>query len=366
MRDGAYSKAKATFQDFKAQNRQRELAVEDQTTELRRFARYEAWLRRPEICPNQPLGRRLRDVKMLEVTTAHPLLMHLLDRHESGQIDDDTLLGCIDDLSSFVLRRSICGESSRGYGRWFPEAIKAIAEDPRESLRQYWLRRGWPDDEAFVPTLVEFPLYRREAEKAKLLLQTLERSHEHKEPVDLAKLTIEHVMPQKLTGKHGRAWKEMLGENWQRTHERLLHTLGNLTLTGYNADMSNRPFPDKKAWFAETHVDLNRVFADLATWDGRAIRARGKALAAQVAQTWPRPEGVEYVPGRPTKTRKLRASQRKAYWASFLASDEWSGFVRAQRRGHGHGFRCPGPLRRGHRNRPMIPGSSDPPRRVPG
>ena len=102
------------------------------------------------------------------------------------------------DLESFVVRRTVCGESTRQYHKWFTEVIKEIVTSPREHLREYWMKRGWPIDEWFVSSLVSFSLYRREPKKCRLLLDCLETSYGHKEKVDPATLTIEHVMPQSI------------------------------------------------------------------------------------------------------------------------------------------------------------------------
>ena len=297
MHKGTYSKAKMTFVDFKDQNRRRSVQPTDQVTELRRFLRYEQLFRRPDTCEDEALRHALHQIAMLEVSTAHPLLMNLLDRHESKEIDDDALLGCLVDLSSFVLRRSICGESSRSYGRWFVEAIAAMKDDPQEDLRKYWVRRGWPDDAAFIPRLKQFPLYRRESKKCRLILLALEESYGHKEKVDPTTLSIEHVMPQTIANtKSGKAWQVMLGDRWKADHEAYLHTIGNLTLTGYNQDLSNKPFPEKQAELVNSNLVLNRAFENVATWNADTIEERGEKLAAEVAKLWSRPEGGEYVP----------------------------------------------------------------------
>lgn len=330
MHQGTYSKAKMTFVDFKDMNRRRGIPPADQVTELRRFLRYEQFLRRPETCDDEALQRALHQVGMLEITTAHPLLMHLLDKHESNSIDDATLLGCLEDLSSFVLRRSICGESTRSYGRWFVEAIAAIKDDPREDLRKYWVRRGWPDDTAFVPRLRDFPLYRRESKKCRLILLSLEASYGHKEKVVSETLTIEHVMPQTIkTGKSGKAWQVMLGDRWKVEHETWLHTIGNLTLSGYNQDLSNKPFPEKQAELLNSNMVLNKAFENVATWDAEMIRERGERLAAEVAKLWPRPEGGDYVPpvepGSDKLTPEERRQRRFDYWTELLSVVEERG-----------------------------------------
>jgi len=272
----------------------------------------------------------MQQIGMLETTTAHPLLMNLLDRHESNAIDNATLLGCLDDLSSFVLRRSICGESTRSYGRWFVEATAAIKDDPQEDLRKYWVRRGWPDDAAFVPRLIDFPLYRRESRKCRLVLLALEAFYGHKEKVDPNTLSIEHVMPQTIkSGKSGKAWQVMLGDRWKADHETYLHTIGNLTLTGYNQDLSNKPFPKKQAELVNSNLVLNQAFENVATWNADTIRSRGETLAAEVAKLWPRPEGGDYVPPVATGSEKLTPAERRQrrldYWTELLSVVEERG-----------------------------------------
>lgn len=323
MRKGQYSKQRATFVDFKAQRGTPGISPREVAVELRRFAKYELWLRRPETCGQPDLQKRLGRVALLDITTAHPLLMHLLDRHERGQLDEQALLSCIDDLCSFALRRSICGETTRPYARWFPEAVREIKDAPRDDLRRYYLRCGWPDDEAFAPSLIEFPTYRREFKKARLMLEAMEESHGHKEQVDLAKLTIEHVMPQTLSGKAGPEWQRMLGQDWQRAHDRMLHALGNLTLTGYNPDMSNHSYAEKRAAFAESNVQLNKYFAAVETWDEEAIRRRGRTMAGTVAGIWPRPVGPPYIHHGQKKRQRMSADERLEYWQVFLGSPEW-------------------------------------------
>lgn len=324
MHKGTYSKAKMTFVDFKDANRRSGAPPAEQVTELQRFLRYEQLLRRPGTCEDKPLRRALQQIGMLEITTAHPLLMNLLDRHEADSIDDATLLGCLEDLSSFVLRRSICGESTRNYGRWFVEAITAIKDEPRDDLRKYWVRRGWPDDTAFVPRLRDFPLYRRESKKCRLVLLTLEASYGHKEKVDPATLTIEHVMPQTIKGgRSGKAWQVMLGEAWKADHETWLHSLGNLTLSGYNQDLSNKPFPEKQAELINSNLILNKHFETVATWNAETIAERGESLASEVAKLWQRPEGGDYVPPVETNTQKATPEERRQlrleYWTKLLS-----------------------------------------------
>lgn len=299
MREGVYAKGNATFVGFKEQFKQRTLGPQAQVAELKRYAGYETMLRRPPLVKDADLRKALETIEALDVTTAHPLVLKLLDMQASAALSKESLLGCLNDLASFILRRTICGESTRAYGLWFAEAVRAMSTDPREDLKKYWLKRGWPDDAAFFGGIATFPIYRRERTKCLLMLRHLEKRHGHKERVDLATLTIEHVMPQTIgRDKPGKAWKEMLGEQHEEVHAKFLHVLGNLTLTGYNPDLSNSPYGQKQALYAKSNLQLNDYFSRVSTWDETAVKSRGSALAKALVQIWPRPVTSEpYVVG---------------------------------------------------------------------
>jgi hypothetical protein len=90
-------------------------------------------------------------------------------------------------------------------------------------------------------------------------------------------------MPQTLSDW----WKDHLGDAWEAIHEAWLDTVGNLTLTGYNPELSNSTFPKKQAILNASHVELNRYFAGVEAWDGDAIAKRGEALAERALRVWP-------------------------------------------------------------------------------
>ena len=293
MRDGQYIKEDATFVEFKKATAKTVLQPESLVNELKHFAKLELMLRRPKTVKDSALRSALRQVDGMDITTAYPLLLNLLDRNERGTLGHDDLVGCLQDLVSFVLRRSICGETTRTYGRWFVEAIKMLKGDPRRDLQAYWLDRRWPDDAALRERTLNFEIYRREGQKTRVILETLEESYGHKERVDLSTLSIEHVMPQTITNNSaGRGWKAMLGDKWQEVYDRLLHTLGNLTLTGYNPNLSNSSYEDKQPLFAESHLELNSYFASQPIWNADAIMARSRQLAERIAILWPRPDSA--------------------------------------------------------------------------
>jgi uncharacterized protein with ParB-like and HNH nuclease domain len=321
MRNGTFSRLKATFVDYKAYYEENKLSPRAAVTELARFAQLYQALQRRGRGQSASLAKVLAQFQSLDAGTANPLLLNLLDRRQQGKLSEAELIGSIEDLASFVIRRSICGEQTGAYGKWFCEAITQLGDKPRENLRAYLAHRGWPDDRAFCTRLVEFPLYKREYGKCRVMLEAIEAALARKEKVEFAKLQIEHVMPQTIpNGKAGASWREMLGPEWRDVHQHWLHALGNLTLTGYNPNLSNKPYADKQQEFVHSNLSLNRIFQANAVWNERIIRERGEQLAQHVAQLWPRPASIgPYVPTDKSAVRPQPGRERRAaYWKRLI------------------------------------------------
>jgi hypothetical protein len=301
MRGGTYSRKGATFVGFKDLHGQSQLSPEARVTELHQALRCYGWLLQPQSAPTPALRKALHKLEQLDVTTSHPLMLVLLERFHVQTLGEADLLACIADFSSFILRRTVCGDSTRAYGRWFAEAVKKVQQAPVEDLKQFWLERGWPDDPTFSTRLHDFAIYRREPDKAKLMLETLEESLSPKEAVDFSRLQIEHILPQTITDDpqdlDSVAWKRALGVNWKSIHERRLHTLPNLTLSGYNPTLSNKRFASKREEYARSNLRLTREVAEFADWNEEEMRLRGGKITLSAINLWARPAGgTAYTP----------------------------------------------------------------------
>ena len=292
MRNGNYVKKNGVYNAFR--NR-----IESSPRELAEIFDYYSDLylaiKRPNTADPEWLQTALNRKQYLDIGTADPLILNLLNRWKSGDLASSELKQIFHGLESFAIRRSICGESTRAYYQTFPGSIKAIDEDAiAQSLFSYLKRRGWPSDEEFRSALVTFDLYSREGDKCRLMLETLQRNYGHKEPVDLESTQIEHVMPQEIgEGEDGEAWKSMLGGDWEKVHKEWLHTLGNLTLTGYNPELSNRRFDYKQTLFEDSKIDLNEYFVEVDRWTQDEIKDRGRELADRISVIWPVPEETD-------------------------------------------------------------------------
>jgi hypothetical protein len=322
MRDGSYSKQKQTYLDFRSHCEEGAISPEDAVEELVRFATFASWMDDPARVTSRSLKDRLFQFAMLDMSTARPLVFQLLHRHDRGTLTESSLIGCLDDLISFLLRRSICGESTRPYAKWLVEAIGAIVEsDVRGSLQRYYARRGWPGDEAFVGALSSIPIFVREHEKARLVLEGLEAALNPAELIEDAGISIEHVLPRILgDGNSAEAWRASLGAQWEAEHARLVHVIGNLSLTGKNSDMSNSAFEVKRPFLQSSRFLLNREIGKAADWTVAAIESRSRDLAERAAQIWLRPASVPT--GRAAEATRLSRTQTKKlkadYWSAIL------------------------------------------------
>ena len=207
------------------------------------------------------------------------LIMRLFECHDvHGTLELDAFADAIKLIESYVFRRAICGEQTRGYWKVFANLAYQIDPDcPLKSLevglaRQRYAYR-FPDDAEFHQALTDRDVYGKRV--CFELLGRLENDGS-KEPTDTSNYSIEHIMPQ--NENLSPEWVEMLGADWSDIQRQWLHRLGNLTLTGYNSKYSDRPFAEKKTisgGFEESSVRLNKYIREQAQWTPAEMKARG-------------------------------------------------------------------------------------------
>jgi uncharacterized protein with ParB-like and HNH nuclease domain len=231
---------------------------------------------------------RLDRLRRLKLTVAYPFLLRVFEACDTGSLTRAQLLATLDMLESFLLRRSVCGVPSNQLRRMLPPVFDAAGGAGAtflDSLRMQLGGKRCPSDAAFAAALENEPLYSSADKNARLrmILERLEASFGHKESAETFGAQIEHVMPQTMTPE----WLEELGGTPEEEASRLLHTLGNLTLTKYNPELSNGPYKTKREEFARSHFELNRYFGTIERWSPEAVRERGRRLAQRARVIWP-------------------------------------------------------------------------------
>lgn len=233
---------------------------------------------------SESLGR----LRVIEATVAYPLLLRVFDSVHRGSLTQAQLIDVLNILEAFLIRRSVCGYPSNQLRKILPpifDAVGGAGESFVRGVREQLGGKRCPDDKSFAEALLFQPLYAtaKRGTRLRIMLERLEQSFEHKEPAELSKAQIEHIMPQTLTPD----WMAELGSDAREQHARLLHTIGNLTLTCYNPDLSNRPYGEKRALLKSSHFELNRYFDQVENWTPAAIMERGKSIADRALTIWP-------------------------------------------------------------------------------
>lgn len=241
------------------------------------------------------VNKALAGLRKLKQTTVYLFLFRVFDDYENGIINKNELARVLKMLLSYSIRRLVCEIGSntlRGlyktlYGRVFEQ--KENKNTYYDSLVSFFLQQTSkntiPSDNEFVTALQEKNLYSKNA-LCKYLLCAIE--NQGKETLDTENLSIEHIMPQNKN--LSMSWQKMLGENWQSVHEKYLHTLGNLTLTGYNSELGDKPFEKKKEKLEETitHIAvLYRDVKDKSEWNSVNMEKRAKRLAEIILKLFP-------------------------------------------------------------------------------
>jgi uncharacterized protein with ParB-like and HNH nuclease domain len=230
----------------------------------------------------------LRRLRIIEATVAYPLLLRVFDSFDQKLLSQEQLIQVLDILESFLIRRSVCSYPSNQLRLIFPPIFDAVGgpgQDFVSGLSKQLGGKRCPDDKMFSHALLTQPLYATSMRgvRLRIMLERLEESFEHKEPADFTKAQIEHVMPQTLTDD----WVKELGENAEEDHLRWLHTIGNLTLTCYNPDLSNNPYVDKRVLLKTSHFELNSYFDSVSNWTAKEIESRGSDLILRALKIWP-------------------------------------------------------------------------------
>jgi predicted transport protein len=255
--------------------------------DLRRHARY--YISYTTAKHQDPaLRRAFRGLRTL-VDVAAPLMMRLLYcAEEIGSISGPELVEATELLESYVFRRSVCELETRSLGRIFASLAFDIDDNkPLESLKLTIALQGqtrrFPDDSEFRAALESRDVYFMR--QCKYLLDRIENYS--KERIDTSEFSIEHILPQ--NPRLSREWRSMLGDSWKTIQEEWVHRLGNISLTGYNPEYSDRPFAQKlsmEGGFADSPLRLNKFVKNQTQWTQIEIEKRGKQLAASALKIW--------------------------------------------------------------------------------
>lgn len=258
----------------------------------------------------------MSQLEQLDLTTTYPFLLSMLNYQMEGHIDEHEVERVLQTIEVFLFRRIMMGYYNTGLNKVFynmhSRILKAQYDDWKYSdVLIYLLKHGisyfdFPKNEDFKKSFEERDVYKMKSNYRLYLFCTLEESLNKeavgvKDKIENGILSIEHVMPQTLTDD----WRKELGPDFtQEDYDKWVHNIGNLTLTAYNSEYSNRKFSEKRdgvaslpdmKGFKDSCVAMNKYISQCEHWTLKEMEERCKLIADHATKLWPYPS-TEFKP----------------------------------------------------------------------
>ena len=284
------------FEEFKIyanpSDKKENINVDTLVQDVRKFASYYCAMALGQE-EDEVLASAFADLRELKADVTYPLLLELYEDYSEGILNRNDFAESIRLIESYIFRRAVCAIPTNSHNKTFATFVKNIDENRHlESLKAHFLQlpsyRRFPNNEEFYRELKQRNLYNFRSRS--YWLRRLE-NHDRKELVEIGRYTIEHIMPQNEDLRP--EWREALGDGWEKNHQTWLHTLGNLTLTGYNSEYSDKPFLEKRdmeGGFRESPLRLNEGLGRVEKWNISEIQRRADRLAKIATRVWGDPQ----------------------------------------------------------------------------
>lgn len=301
--------------------------IESLVVELRQYARrYVAMALGKESDPK--LLRAFKDLDQIKADVVYPFLLEVYTDYDLEILTRDDVLEIVDLVTSYIFRRAVCRIPTNCLNKTFAGFGAAVREDRYlDSVKAQFLGmksyRRFPSDAEFEAGLTANDLYN--FRRRSYFLRMLE-NFGRKEHVTIEDYTIEHILPQNKNLSAD--WQRALGEDWQEVQSKYLHTLGNLTLTGYNSEYSDHPFTKKRnmeGGFRDSPLRLNKGLGQLETWNVGEIQARAARLSGDALKIWPRPTTNAALLGMSAARGTGGTARRRSAWTRTPTSATSSG-----------------------------------------
>ncbi|WP_010494814.1 DUF262 and DUF1524 domain-containing protein [Paenibacillus elgii] len=238
------------------------------------------------------INQVLEDINTLKVDVSYPFLLEVYEDFVQEKLSRENFISILKLVEAYVFRRAICGVPTNSLNKTFATISKEIDKSNylESTIVAFLMKdshRRFPKNEEFRNELSVKDVYNFRSRN--YLLRKLENFN-RKEIVDIESYTIEHIMPQ--NPNLSAEWRLDLGVDWEEVQNTYLHTLGNLSLTRYNSELSDKPFivkRDMDGGFADSPLRLNKGLGKLSVWNKDEITKRASSLADQAVKVWEYP-----------------------------------------------------------------------------
>lgn len=307
-------KKETGYQSFKEYVDKNQISHRDILIELKRYSKYYNVFKNGDTENySKYINTLLQAFTDLKQTTIYPFLFAVFNDFENNIINEEILSTVLEFFIGYTVRRMVCGIPSNSLRGLYKTMYKRIFDS--EAKKQDYLNSIYtfmatlsytkdaiPTDTSFKENLLYRELYKN-TNLCKYVLILLENGG-NKETVNADTATIEHIMPQNKTED----WRNEMGSDYDKIFETFLHTLGNLTLTGFNSELSDKKYTDKRNLIKKNskYNVLNSEIIANETWSDKIILKRAQRLADRLIGMFSLPKIItESALNKPTNNRRM-------------------------------------------------------------
>lgn len=286
---------KKVYEKFKEHILIQNLEIEETLKEILFYAKIYAKLIFTNLERDEKVKFQIQDIEILNQKVIYPFLLECYVLFEKTLLTKEEFLNILAFLENYLIRSIVCEDSNKGLNKFNAILIKKLnhTEDKVGEIKHILINTSskskMKSDKEFITALKYNHIYHNKTIKGgRVLLYKIEKYLNHKELIVNNDISVEHIMPQKLTQE----WKNYLGKNYLTIHNEQLDTLGNLTLTGYNSELSNKLFIEKQDLFKSSNFSLNRYFNTVIEWRKEEIGKRGDELIDTLIKIYALPKSL--------------------------------------------------------------------------
>lgn len=284
MKEGIVANKNKVYETFKNYYYVNNYNSEDILEELLEYSKYYYMISNSSTSSSK-INTLLDYINNIRNTVSYPYILSLFGDYykNENEVYEKDVIDILTVIVSYIYRRNICNIGTNALNKIFASMTYETKERRKkdmgykESVIDYLMSRSgtgiFPRDEEFKNNFLNNDLYTKANNVAKVILHSIEKEI-HKEAVDIDKLTIEHILPQTLNNE----WNIELGRNSYEIHRVYRNTIGNLTLTNYNSEISNKGFTEKKEYYKDSNVNITRDLTKYNRWTDTEILERAENL----------------------------------------------------------------------------------------
>ena len=295
MKEGIVPNKSKVYAAFKSYYFENNYSSEDILIELLKYSTYYSYIINSNTGLND-IDKQLRSINNIRSTVTYPYLLDLFnDYYDKKILSIIEVTEVLSIIVSYIYRRNICNIPTNALNKIFTVMTKETrllrenGKDYVNSAIEFLMSRSgsgiFPRNDEFKNNFITGNIYNKSHGIAKLILYSIEEFR-HKEVVDVDDLSVEHILPQKLTAE----WNIELGSKSYETHRIYKDTIGNLTLTNYNSEMSNKNFTEKKKYYENSNIMITREISNYEVWKEKNIIKRSDMLFYIVKNIWKVPK----------------------------------------------------------------------------